>query len=119
MTGSRSWADMPTVREALRQVRLEVAGGPIVVVHGACPRGADALADLLATRAPAEFRMSVERHPADWDALGKRAGFVRNQHMVDLGADVCLAFIRSGSRGASHTARVAERAGILVRRWTA
>jgi len=51
VTGSRTWTDEQAIRTALASViRLH---GPerVTVVHGACPRGADALADRIATAA--------------------------------------------------------------------
>jgi hypothetical protein len=107
---------------ALNDARDEtiLTGRQIVVVHGACPTGADAHAAQW-TKTATQFATNVteEAHPANWQLEGKRAGFIRNACMVNLGADLALAFIRNGSRGASHTAALAEQAGILVRRWTA
>ncbi|MFF9118314.1 SLOG family protein [Streptomyces massasporeus] len=122
VTGSRDWPMPAVVWGALNDVRDEalITDRSVVIVHGACPRGADDHAVKWCTTAT-QFVNGVteERHPANWQINGKRAGFIRNAHMVNLGADLCLAFIRNGSRGASHTARLAEEAGIPVRRWTA
>lgn len=118
VTGSREWRDEQVIADALLDVWHDAVqdGAPgIVVVHGACPRGADAMAAAWC----AEHGVPAEAHPADWALLGRRAGFVRNAAMVELGASVCLAFIRGGSRGASHTAGLAAAAGIPVRRWSA
>lgn len=122
VTGSRDWLTPDVVWAALNDCvhQALLAGRRLVVVHGDCPRGADAHAALWAAVA-GQFtdRVTEERHPADWRQQGKAAGYRRNAEMVQLGADVCLAFIRDGSRGASHTARLAEAAGITVRRWEA
>jgi hypothetical protein len=125
VTGSRDWPTPDVVWSALNDTRLEAfaEGQPLVVVHGACPRGADQHAAAWAAVARQITAGVVEEpHPADWrpgGTLDRSAGFRRNAHMVQLGADLCLAFIRDSSRGASHTARLADTAGIPVRRWTA
>jgi hypothetical protein len=113
VTGSRDWWDWNTVNRALFDACA--GNGDIVIVHGACPTGADMWADRFV-----EYQgVQVERHPANWRDLGKRAGYVRNEHMVNLGADIVLAFIRNGSRGATHTADLAESRGLTVRRYVA
>ncbi|MEU8920391.1 SLOG family protein [Kitasatospora sp. NPDC048545] len=113
VTGSRAWSD---------RARLEWALGvafkafrPIVVVHGACPTGADAMAAAWAQRAG----VGVEAWPADWVAHGRAAGPRRNQAMVDAGARYVLAFLLPNSRGTEDCVRRAEAAGIPVRRFEA
>ncbi|MEE1812673.1 SLOG family protein [Streptomyces sp. BE133] len=123
VTGSRNWDDDRAVWRAIASAVLDNASAtvPVVLVHGACPRGADAHAAAWADLASVDGRRPVtaEAHPADWERHGKAAGFRRNAEMVRLGADICLAFIKDGSRGASHTAALAEKAGIPTRRYTA
>jgi hypothetical protein len=125
VTGSRDWPTPGAVWAALSDVQAEVlpTGRPLVVVHGACPTGADAhAADWTAIAGQFTTSVRAEAHPTDWrpgGILDRGAGFRRNAAMVALGADTCLAFIKDGSRGASHTARLAETADIPVRRWTA
>lgn len=112
ITGSRDWSDRVAIARAIRQEWLD-ADRPyrVTVIHGGA-RGADYLAGIYAK----SMNFNVEEYKADW-SLGKRAGYIRNQEMVDAGADVCLAFIRNKSKGATMCAELAQQAGIPTKIW--
>lgn len=110
VTGSRTWSDVATVHAALTTAASIHPG--MVVVHGACPRGADAITDAWCRT----HHVPVERWPADW-TRGRSAGPARNAAMVAAGACECLAFIHHDSPGATGCAVLAEQAGIPVRRY--
>lgn len=118
VTGSRkpSSAGMRLVHQKLTD-ELAYAGSlglRMVVIEGQCPYGGvDAAAGSFAYRHSA--KVDHDPFPANWQALGKRAGPYRNQQMVDRGADVCLAFPASGSRGTWDCVRRAKDAGIEVK----
>jgi hypothetical protein len=118
VTGSSAWTRPGDVTTALDQLRAAVPPGAVLtVVHGASQRGVDAIAAAWAARHIGD-RVLAEAHPADWQTHGRAAGIIRNTAMTRAGADVCLAFIREDSPGASHCAAQAETAGIPARRWT-
>jgi hypothetical protein len=111
ITGSRDYTSVHAMRTVLRAI-LDEHGQHAVIVHGDA-RGADRLAAQIAEA----FGMKTEPWPADWDRRGKAAGFIRNQAMVDAGADLCLAFLVAGlpCKGTRDCAHRAEKAGIPVR----
>lgn len=122
VTGSRSWSDVMVLRQALAWLAYDVVvrdGGSLVVVHGACPTGADAMASEWVAHWPGTGWSGVteERHPADWEQFGKRAGPIRNEAMIKAGADLVLAFPLPGGKGTQHAIRLAREAGIPVRVW--
>lgn len=117
VTGSRAWIDPLPVHNALNGLLRE--HGALAVMHGACPSGPDSYAAQWVAQA-------VRRHPgcvveipvpADWETYGRKAGPLRNQHMVALGHDLVLAFWDGTSRGTADCIRRAEKAGIPVRRY--
>lgn len=110
ITGSRDWTDEKAIAHAIAINTIGKSRWRTTIVHGDCPTGADAIADKLAK----EEGLNVESYPADWNKHGKAAGPIRNQQMVDLGADVCLAFPKGQSRGTRQCMRAAEKAGIRV-----
>lgn len=120
VTASRLWNRPDVVEETLRilaNAAWESGISDVVVRHGACPTGGDAQADAWVRRQRHEgLAVRADRWPADWTGLGKRAGYARNLAMVQAEpvADVCVAFIRDLSKGASMCAELAERAEIPV-----
>lgn len=93
------------------QKLAEILGAHVTVVHGAYQL------DWLLAGAALALGQRHEPHPADWAGKRKAAGPVRNQEMVDAGADLCLAFISRGSSGARDCAAKAEAAGIRTVRY--
>ena len=120
ITGSRSWSNWPALDRELTHLCpiFESENGEpefvTTIVHGACPRGADAMANQWCLEEGRRRNVNVEAHPADW-SQGKTAGFVRNQRMADRGADLCLAFWDGDSRGTLDMIQRSVKAGIPVR----
>lgn len=108
ITGTRLGWDWNELREQLSEAYFKL-GPNTVLVHGAAP-GVDTQAATIWS----EWGLPTEAHPADWETHGKAAGPIRNQEMVDLGADLCLAFVHPESKGTRHCVRIAQEAGIPV-----
>jgi YspA, cpYpsA-related SLOG family len=83
----------------------------LIVVHGACSRGPDRWAHEWCARTGTGEQM----FPANWrSGLGKRAGIVRNQVMLDTWPDGVYAFCHRNSPGTTHCGTRAEEMGIPV-----
>lgn len=104
--GGRDWIDLDRTYYALDLLRFRVE--IIKLIHGGA-RGADTLAgDWAKTR-----EIHVETYPANWSLHGRRAGYLRNQQMLDKGTpDLAVAF--PGGRGTADMVRRCQREGINV-----
>lgn len=77
--GGRSYSDAVKIRHVLDRY-LEEYGDDLIVIHGACPTGADKIAD----RWCIENEVDCVRVHAKWNRHGKRAaGPIRNKRMRD------------------------------------
>lgn len=78
-----------------------------ILVSGACPKGADRICEEIWKR----IGLKLELHPAKWRKPNGekdwRAGFTRNEAMVDTAPDHLIAFIHNGSNGATHCLKYA------------
>jgi hypothetical protein len=104
VAGSRSIVSYLIVAEAIEQAGLEIDE---VVSGGAS--GVDKLGELWARK----HNVKVKRFPAQWDRLGRRAGFVRNSQMADY-AEALIAVWDGESRGTKHMIEEMEERGKLV-----
>lgn len=109
ITGSRNWTDESALIRALC-IYTQTPENDITVVHGGA-KGAD----LCAHKAAKALGLNVRVYPAQWSEHGRKAGPLRNQQMVDAGADICLAFPLGKSIGTWDCVRRAKAAGIPVK----
>ena len=78
--------------------------GVLEIISGGA-NGVDALAKKLAKHQG----LGYVEYPADWNKYGRRAGYLRNQTIVD-NCDMVLAFWDGQSRGTADTIEKAKRA---------
>jgi hypothetical protein len=130
ITGSRTWKDSQAVFDVLTDLWKE--HGAFTLVHGNAASGADFFGRAWVNLAKTRFSPPCEEeaYNCEWYVNGKfdrAAGVKRNQKMVDLGADLVIAFptICKGdkkncppephySHGTAHCMAAAEKAGIPV-----
>lgn len=104
--GGRDFADYPLLNSLMTQWFWDgVADRWRVseVVSGGA-RGADSLG----ARWARENRVKLTEFIPDWDRFGKRAGFLRNEDIVQA-CDVVLAFWDGVSRGTGNSLSIAKR----------
>ena len=108
--GGRDYADMVRMDRIL-SAAVERLGLDAIVQGGAT--GADALAKEWAT----DRRLQCETFHADWTGLGKAAGPMRNQKMLDEAKpDLVIAFPTPGAenKGTRNMIELAKKAGLTV-----
>ena len=103
ITGGRDYNNQRVIDHVLDTYTNE---GDILIVGGA--RGVDTIAERFALRRG----RAIDKHVADWEKYGKRAGYIRNHKMVTSGADLCIAF--PGGRGTADCVERALNSGIPV-----
>lgn len=119
IAGSRDFDDFPKLISSCTDILCKITNqnndlDKIRIISGAA-RGADQLGEQYAKLVGYE----VSRFPADWDGLGKRAGYMRNSEMAkyavaDDNYGVLIAFWDSKSKGTKHMIDLSEKNGLEV-----
>ncbi len=116
IAGSRDFNDYKLLKKTCMEIICKKTALPdltIIVSGGA--RGADKLGEQFAN----DIGLEIVRFIPNWDSLGKRVGYVRNEEMakfaVEQGNDgMLIAFWDGASRGTKHMIDLAHKHGLEV-----
>jgi len=104
IAGSREITDLSTIEKAIKESKFEITS----VVSGGC-RGVDRTGESWASN----HRISCEVISANWDLLGKAAGYIRNEEMAQK-AEALVAIWDGTSTGTRNMISIAKRHGLKV-----
>lgn len=110
IAGSRDFSDYNLLREKCDRILSDQKSNHQIVIVSGTARGADRLGEQYAK----ERGYEVRQYPADWDAHGKSAGFIRNREMAK-NADALIAFWDGQSKGTKLMIDLAKDHGLAVR----
>lgn len=97
IVGSRSYNNYEEFKELIfSYISIDILKQKGIVSGGAM--GVDNMAERLSV----EFSIPIKVYKADWRNLGKRAGYVRNEYIVN-DSELVLAFWDFASKGTKHT----------------
>lgn len=107
VAGTRGWDDRKRFhQELLAYLRRRHLDHVVRFISGDASSGADRLIVQWCDVYP--YR--CDRYPADWDQYGKRAGYIRNAQMAEVG-DELLAYWDGLSKGTEHMIGLMHRLG--------
>lgn len=110
IAGGRDYINYPLLRnKCLYYLKDKIENDKVVIVSGNA-KGADQLGEKFAE----EFNLEIELHPADWDGLGRSAGYIRNEEMIKV-ADAVICFWDGESRGTGHMIAITQKANKPLR----
>lgn len=120
VAGSRDFNNFELLFKSVEKIQEDIVDKKFEDISRVCivsgtARGADRLGELYAER----IGLHIYRFPADWNNLGKRAGYVRNAEMAkfavkDENYGVLIAFWDGKSKGTKHMIDLAEKNGLEV-----
>ena len=93
ITGSRKWKDTGIIRKLIISAQSKHPNKKVRFIFGDCKGGADQIAYGFCLSYGVDYRRFV----AHWDKLGKKAGPIRNQEMVEYHPDEAYAFREPGA----------------------
>jgi len=109
IAGSRNFNDYNFLKEEVNNILINKYDN-ITIISG-CAKGVDKFGEKFA----AEYNINVLKFPAQWDLHGKKAGYLRNEEMVNFlnkENDFAIFFWDGESKGTTHTINLCKKKGI-------
>ena len=116
IAGGRDFNDYNLLRNSVIKIITDKTALPdLAAIVSGMARGADKLGVQFAD----EMGLEIVRFPADWDGLGKRAGYVRNVEMAKFASEddnngMLIAFWDGKSKGTKHMIDTAKKHGLEI-----
>jgi hypothetical protein len=111
VAGSRTFNNYELLKNTLDKLfKTKVDAGERIEIVSGMAKGADTLAIQYAK----ERGFQIKEFPAEWDRLGKSAGYQRNEKMAAY-SDALVAFWDGKSRGTMHMVTLANQYHLMVR----
>ena len=107
IAGSREYDRFAHAEKVIARVIAQ--HGPVSEIVSGGARGADQLGERYARK----HHIPLRQFLPEWDRLGKRAGYVRNEQMANYG-DALLVFWDGVSRGTQSMIQLAQQRKLLV-----